>query len=379
MLEKACEVLQVKEKHLTPFETEDPFNNNNLKGFLCRVSDHRYGAMYLTHVNGIEAPQLIYATPKLRYPFDRLGHYRFPPAELVEIYEKLDGTNVLAYRYTCQGQRYISYKLRLTAAVRNSRFGPFLDFWYEMLTRYPGIPRLPEINDCNISFELYGSRNKHLIVYDVPLDAAILFGIDDEVRIRPPSTLKTLGIPGALLHGRIEGHSDYQQEYQAHQADCEAMNREVEDGTIEGTEGRVWYLHDIHGTVVMFKCKPESVEQIHWAGGGLSKNVVRATAYNVLETDEELTYAGVKELLLEEYAEDVIEGFRAHIEQVIAQVTEEVKFKEEIVAVYRQLGMDLRTDKNAVMRAFAQRYPKKLMRRVYSILEQEIQAMTKGT
>jgi hypothetical protein len=379
MLEKACEVLQVKEKHLAPFETEDPFNNNNLKGFLCRVSDHRYGAMYLTHVNGIEAPQLIYATPKLRYPFDRLGHYRFPPAKRVEIYEKLDGTNVLAYCYTCQGQRYISYKLRLTAAVRNSRFGPFLDFWQEMLTRYPGIPRLPEINNCNISFELYGSRNKHLIVYDVPLDVAVLFGIDDEARIRPPSILKTLGIPGAPLRGRIEGPSDYQQEYQAHQADCEAMNREVEDGTIEGTEGRVWYLHDIHSNVVMFKCKPESVEQIHWAGGGLSKNVVRATAYNVLETDEELTYAGIKELLLEEYAENVIEGFRAHIEQVIAQVTEEVKFKEEIVAVYRQLGMDLRDDKSAVMRAFAQRYPKKLMRRVYSILEQEIQAMTKGT
>ena len=56
-----------------------------------------------------------------------------------------------------------------------------------------------------------------------------------------------------------------------------------------GTEGRVWYMRTLPGDVVMFKCKPESVEQIHFAAGaGLSKNIVRATAYNVLETDSEV-------------------------------------------------------------------------------------------
>ena len=372
MIQKACEALQVQEKHLAPFESEDTFNNNILQGFLCRVGDHRYGAVYLTHVNDMEEPQLIYATPKLHYPFDRTGAYRFPPAKRVEVYEKLDGTNILAYRYICQGQTYLTYKLRLTAVVRNSRFGPFLDFWQEMLNRYPDIPRLPEINDCNISFELYGARNKHLILYNVPLDTAVLFGVDDKAEIQSPGLLETLGVPTAPLHARFEGAKDYQSEYQTHQADCEAMNRETEEGTIEGTEGRVWYLQDIHNHIVMFKCKPESIEQIHWAAGGLSKNAVTATAYNLLETDEQLTYPRLKELLLEEYAEDDIERFRPNIEAVVQQITEEIKFKEEIFEFYRKLDVDFPREKNAVMRSFSQQYPRNLMRRIYSILSQEL-------
>ena len=372
MIQKACEALEVQEKHLAPFETEDYFNNNILRGFLCRVGDHRYGAIYLTHVNDIEAPQLIYATPKLHYPFDKTGTYRFPPAKRVEVYEKLDGTNILAYRYTCEGQTYLTYKLRLTAVVRNSRFGPFLDFWQEMLKRYPDIPRLPEINDCNISFELYGAWNKHLIVYKVPLDTAVLFGVDSKAEIRPPSILETLDVPIVPLHARLEGARDYQREYQKHQVDCEAMNREIEDGAIEGTEGRVWYLQDIHNRIIMFKCKPESVEQIHWAAGGLSKNAVIATAYNLLETDEQLTYDRLKELLLEEYSEDAIERFRPHIEAVIQQITEEMRFKEEVLEFYHKLNSDFQREKNAVMRAFSQQYPKSLMRRIYSILSQEL-------
>jgi hypothetical protein len=372
MIQKACEALQVQEKHLAPFETEDNFNNNILKGFLCRVGDHRYGAIYLTHINDIEEPQLIYATPKLHYPFDSAGTYRFPPAKRVEVYEKLDGTNILAYRYTCKGQTYLTYKLRLTAVVRDSRFGPFLDFWREMLKRYPDIPRLPEINDCNISFELYGALNKHLILYKIPLDTAVLFGVDSKAEIRTPSTLETLGVPIAPLYARLEGAKDYQREYQKHQVDCEAMNRETEDGTIEGTEGRVWYLQDIHNHIVMFKCKPESVEQIHWATGGLSKNAVIATAYNLLETDEQLTYDRLKELLLEEYSEDAIERFRPHIEAVIQQITEEMRFKEKVLEFYYKLDLDFQREKNAVMRAFSQQYPKSLMRRIYSILSQEL-------
>jgi len=371
MIQKACEALQAQEKHLAPFENEDIFNNNILRGFLCRVGDHRYGAIYLTHVNDVEEPQLIYATPKLRYPFDRAGTYRFPLAKRVEVYEKLDGTNILAYRYRCKGQTYLTYKLRLTAVVRNSRFGAFLDFWQEMLKRYPDIPRLLEINDCNISFELYGARNKHLILYKVPLETAVLFGVDNKAEVRPPSMLETLGVPTAPLHARLEGAKDYQREYQTHQADCEAMNRETEDGTIEGTEGRVWYLQDIHNHIVMFKCKPESVEQIHWAAGGLSKNAVIATAYNLLETDEQLTYPRLKELLLEEYPEEDIERFRPHIEAIIQQISEDLKFKEEIFEFYRKINLDFQREKNAVMRAFSQQYNRSLMRRIYSILSQD--------
>ena len=200
----------------------------------------------------------------------------------------------------------------------------------------------------------------------------VLFGVDSKAEIRPPSMLDTLGVPIVPLHARLEGAKDYQSEYQKHQADCEAMNQEIEDGAIEGTEGRVWYLQDVHNRIVMFKCKPESVEQIHWAAGGLSKNAVIATAYNLLETDEQLTYARLKELLLEEYSEDAIERFRPHIESVIQRITQEMMFKEEIFEFYHKLDLDFQLEKNSVMRAFSQQYPKSSMQRIYSILSQEL-------
>jgi hypothetical protein len=369
MLDEACAALEVAPKQLSPFDVADPFNGHRLQGYLCHASDHRYGALYLTHVDGAAEPQVIYATPKLHYPFDRTGAYRFPPARRVEVYEKLDGTNVLAYRYRHQGQKFRTYKLRLSPVVRNSRFGPFLDFWQELLARYPDIPTLPDLNDCNVSFEVYGARNKHLIVYDTPLDTAVLFGVDAEGRVRPPSVLETRGVPVAPLHARLESRADLVREYQSHQAECEAANRELEDGAIAGSEGRVWYLHGVEGQVILLKCKPESVEQIHWAQGGLSKNVVLATAYNVLETADELTYDGVKTLLLEEFSEEAIERFREHILEVVAQIRAEVAFREEVLAFYRGLGRDLATHKREVMRAFAQQYPKNVMRKIYSLLE----------
>ncbi len=129
MLEQATEALEVADKDLQEFEMEDTFNGHLLHGYLCRRPDHRYGALYLTHVNGEEEAQLIFATPKLHYPFDRAGTYRFPPAREVLVFEKLDRTNILGFCYHWRGQSFLTYKLRLSPIVRNSQHGPFLDLW----------------------------------------------------------------------------------------------------------------------------------------------------------------------------------------------------------------------------------------------------------
>ena len=39
------------------------------------------------------------ATPKLRYPFDRHGAFHFPSVKQIDIYEKIDGTNIVAYQF----------------------------------------------------------------------------------------------------------------------------------------------------------------------------------------------------------------------------------------------------------------------------------------
>jgi hypothetical protein len=146
----------------------------------------------------------------------------------------------------------------------------------------------------------------------------------------------------------------------------------LEDGAVRGTEGRVWYMITVAGDALMFKCKPESIEQIHFAAAmGLSHSIVRATAYNVLETDPSVTYEGVKALLLEDYPDEEIEKYRPHIDEIIADVNEQVRFREQVLTAYDALGLDIVTQKNEVMRALSQQFPKPLMRKVFTALQRE--------
>jgi len=96
-IDQAAEMLGVQPGLLQPFAVADPFHDGlQLEGFLCQKTDHRYGAIVITRVGEEPCPQLIHATPKLRYPFDRDGRFRFPTIARAHVYEKLDGTNVLA-------------------------------------------------------------------------------------------------------------------------------------------------------------------------------------------------------------------------------------------------------------------------------------------
>jgi hypothetical protein len=45
----------------------------------------------------------------------------------------------------------------------------------------------------------------------------------------------------------------------------------------------------------LFKCKPESVEAIHW-NGGINKAAVMATCWNLLETEDFLEYGKLERL-----------------------------------------------------------------------------------
>ncbi|MCP5104667.1 MAG: hypothetical protein GY950_14885, partial [bacterium] len=204
MIEKIIDDLNIKEKDLQPFEAQDPIHpQNTLKGFISRKSDHRYGAVAITHINNKDAYQLHYATPKQHYPFGKDGKFNFPPAKEIEVYEKLDGTNVCAYRYYFQEKPFQTYKLRLYPVLRNSKFGNFLDLWQEMLDKYPQLADICQTNNCSVSFELYGSRNTHLITYDTSLDIVLPSAITPAGQIISPPTLDTAVKPAAKQLAQI--------------------------------------------------------------------------------------------------------------------------------------------------------------------------------
>ena len=111
-------------------------------------------AMVIYRVNGKATDaQFVYATPKLHYPFGRTDTlegetrvYLFPPRVVkVEVYEKLDGTNVCAYSYAdAGGTRYLTFKTRLMPFLQDGRFGQFKTMWQE-LSRDEELRRLTDL------------------------------------------------------------------------------------------------------------------------------------------------------------------------------------------------------------------------------------------
>jgi hypothetical protein len=368
-LSVATQIIGLEAKWLQSFDVEDPFNDNlRLRGFLSQKPDHRYGALVITHVGEAEVPQLILATPKLHYPFGKDGKFHFPPVKKIYLYEKLDGTNVLAYRYRDgEGKWHLTYKLRLAPVLRNSRWGPFLDMWQELLKKHPTLPQLVETNDCHLSFEIYGSRNAHLILYDVDLAVAALFGVRRDASIVPLFKLDLLGVPGVPLVGELVAGEDPVAKYAEIRAEMEKRNRPTEDDKLVGIEGTVWYVEEPDGRVSMWKCKPESVEEIHWAVG-INKKAVIATCWNFLETSDDLRYETLLPLLLEDYQLREIEAFRPHVENCIRDVLRDFELKERALAEYDKLGISIHDDKAAVMRALSPHFRREEMKKIYTLI-----------
>lgn len=372
--EQALEALGLPMKELSRFDVQDPFNGNQLEGFISHRSDHRYGALYITRVNGKPVPQLILATPKFPYPMDKQGTFHFPKdVKRVEAYEKIDGTSLFSYKYrTWDGETCVTYKTRLLPVVGESRFGPFLTFWREMLERYPDIPaavlRYP---GYGLGFELFGARNKHLIIYNIPLDTRLLFGVRLDGTLEPPSIIEQqpCPIPNCVTAHTLKGLENV---YKAMQDELEAgLTTDDVLGGYRGAEGRVWYVA-VPGQWLAFKCKPETIEAIHWAAGGLGISVIKATAYNVLENHPHCTPELVRELLLEEFNETEIDLAWAVVMRVSAQINEELEMREQILDLYRQTGLDFNADPPAVMRLLAPHFQKNQMSHVYTLLSRHL-------
>jgi hypothetical protein len=365
---KAMELLGLAEKWLEPFDVTDPFSKFRLEGYLSLKPDYRYGALSLLKVGDKEASQRILATPKLHYPFDRNGVFHFPSVKQIDIYEKLDGTNILAYQFKdAQDNWHVTYKLRLHPVLRNGKWGNFLDMWKEMLDCYPRIPELPVLNRCSLSFELFGSRNSHLMLYDSPLDCALLFGVDANGRYRSIDEIDLLGIPVPTHLGSLKAGDDPVAAYGRIREKLQATIQTQDDEKLRGSEGAVWYVTTANMERVLFKCKPESVEAIHWKGG-VNKAAVLATCWNLLETEDFLEYGKLERLLLEEYSQAEIDAFREHIDACIGDVSEELNFRSLVLEAYDKIGIKLAEDKASVMRKLSTEFPRALMKKVFTLI-----------
>lgn len=367
------------------FREVDPFNpGNEVAGFVSRKPNEYYGALILTEVNNKKvAPQLIMGSPKMHYPFyareDGTRNYRFPSAKSIEVYEKLDGTNILAYYYlNADGMRFLTFKTRLRPFVRSGKYGDFLGMWNEVGMPHANIMKdIMHDYDCNLSFEMYGSRNTHLVVYNVLLAIALLFGVTNSGRILSPTDIGLASAKDYRARTRVPLvprlaliDKDYVWNYEEFQKGFENSLKPVDEEHYSGTEGAVWYLHLPDNQCLQIKLKPETIEAIHWAAEThISKNSVITTCWNAFENVDTLTVEFVSQLLLEEFTQEEIDANADLVRTCLDHVTREAEFRQEVLTTYRGLGTNLLVDKAGVMRSLSEKYPRNQMKKVYSIIK----------
>jgi len=391
--EKAAALLAAKDETLSPFDVLDWFNNDNrIEGWICRQSDHRYGALLIWRVNGeLTDPQIVWCTPKLRYPFGRCEQqgggrrYHWPEGKRsVEVYRKLDGTNVCAYSYSdASGQRFITYKTRLTPVIMNGKYGAFRDMWAELLQgdelRKIANTRQVEVGNVAVSFEMYGYRNPHLIVSAEPLAAKALFVVNQATHGVYPAN-QFFGASDAVLPLAAPivsmNPDEMIADYEARQAEAEAQNTEFAEGDekrIEGTEGFVYYVHDADEfSWDLYKCKPPGIERIHWTSDTIPESIIAPTARNALESCEgELTAAYVRELLLEEFSVKQVNASHARVARIVEALNKEIAWIKRVSEAYASCGETFdEGGKRKVMRALSLVFDGSEMKGVYSALRQ---------
>jgi len=149
---------------------------------------------------------------------------------------------------------------------------------------------------------------------------------------------------------------------------------EIENGDdiVEGWEGMIWYnIKDEE--ILLLKCKPDYVRDIHFlASMGIPKNSIYVTCINAFEEKDEPTIDYVLKLLREEFEEKDIQRKIRTIENIFKMVYGNMVLKSEVINVYEaQPEFDIKKDKRKVMRYFSEKYPKRMMSRVYTILWNE--------
>ena len=344
--------MEHKFKNTRRYLERDPFNIEN--EIECEISldkGHKYGALVIHKINGDKIrPQIIYGTPKLKYPFDMNENWHFPSAARIISYRKYDGTNIFMYRYQYKGQYFTTYKVRLFPFLR----GRILELWQRCLKLYPDIRKmfgyLPEMS--GFAFEMFGNEHTHLIEYDHDLDIRFLFSIKwdylaDQILIVPPNEVANIIRSNPRLKMDIPMADqlnfyakDYIYNYQQEQELFESELTETDQG-FTGHEGSVWYLQDKKGIWHMFKCKPQSIEKIHWSSYPIDLNIIRATATNVLEVYEKVDRDSLVELLLEEFPKQQIELSERRIQKVLEEFDEKAQFQERVKILMKGLPGDL--------------------------------------
>ena len=321
---------------------EDTFNKGNVITAYLNKSDRDpklYGAIRIIKINEEEQDTLIYCTPKFKYPFivsSENNERTFAKIDgPIDVYEKVDGTNIFCYKYQYRGQLFQTYKSRQTVVLIDNpgMDYSFVSLWKEMLTRYQ-IEKFLKIYPFNCAFELFGSRNPILVKYGVPIDTVFLYGIDkdgnimydqltweiDEIRQKVTSVdeidHKSQNVPFLKPCGLwlIKNAFEFEVIYKAKEIEMDKLNVDKLH-----SEGLMLYTHQ-----GVFKLKPPTIFQAMDRYCAIPREAIKNTILNMISSNKIVNFDSVYIWLQEDVGTEYSEANLLLSKTRISNLIEEI-------------------------------------------------------
>jgi len=317
--------------------------------------DHRLGALLIEGVDGETTEQFVYGIPKIHYPYRRdkeIDLENVSPDDIVLptgydkvlLRHKVDGTNVCWFPLLDREGNVLEVIPKTRQAVLNkpSQMHSVYDLLPDIHQMYPGI--LPAVRETrlSLSFEVYGYRNPHTLVYDFPLQVSLIVAIDDQGKLLPWDQLSAIAQRYNLHMPEIVFETeepDVRAEWLRFRLELDARNEPdhlVDEGVV--------FTFCYPDTLKLVKCKTKTLEEAHMSVMAaeqaeipreiLFKAICRVYDDGFAESEWDEVWTQLKAELMEDYVEVAVDR---HVHK--AEKLWQWKLKLETVRPYIERAM----------------------------------------
>ena len=390
-LDQIVDITSVSAKHWQPFEVTSP-GGIPFAGFLSRHESERYGMLALTQVDGVEWLDFVPSMPKLHYPYLKEHDGRrvviSVPQNVVDarFNVKLDGTAIIFYGLPDKEGNVLEVipRTRLQPILTPSRWGDWNALLADALPDRSTVENAVRTQRVVLVFELWGHRNPHLVTYETPLaltlhtairhrkplshrllaDLAARYGLDlvESIAVETPDAE---GL--ARAYRRLQVEMETRNEA-ANRAAMQVNDYGVEHERVFAEEGAILML-STQETATYYKCKPPSIEEIHWQPDqAISRAHVEQAIYKLLENGYDFVGGrpeDVHPLLEEDFDREEVLDDADLISRIYTEFSVEQQRRLWLRQQVEHSGLDPRDLPN-LMRYLSQHYPKNQMSWVYN-------------
>ena len=382
MLDQITLITDSSPRYWQSFEAISP-GGIPFAGYLCRQESEKLGMLAITALAGEARLEFVYAMPKIHYPYlkDREGHPQVSISVAQNVVdarftEKLDGTAIIFYGLTDKNGEILEVlpRTRLQPILAPSRWGDWNKLLAEALPDRSGVELAVRSQRVTLAFELWGYRNPHMISYETPLALTL----HTAIRHKKPVSHRLLadfaqryGFDLAKSVAVVEPNADgLAAAYRRLQQEMETRNQAAGvDKFLE--EGAILVLSTAE-TAMYYKCKPPTIEEIHWAqGAGIGKYSVEHTLYKMAENGYDFltgSVADVKQELESDFDADAVINAAELIERVYTDFVLEQQQRQWLKRLVDSSGLDTH-DLPKLMRHLSQHYAKRQMSWVYGTVK----------